>query len=125
MIFCLRLLFGATSFISWRRLAHFSASGPSGTRESNVVISTSNYVQIDRNPEEPYREHDRYRQAQRVDALGPLRLHRAQRLERTPEAVTQVEAQEKHRDDVERHPERVLKRSNHQTVEVGVLLAID
>ena len=38
MILNLRLLFGLTSFASAMNLSHFSASGPSGTLASSVIV---------------------------------------------------------------------------------------
>src|ERR1019366_5155978 len=104
-----RLFAGFTSFISKRCLSHFSASGPAGMRALSleVMAGSANEAEHDaqrKKTESHGDDHcDRQREAPVQRIVG--RTREAERAERRPRPVIEVQREKSHRHEVkQRHP---------------------
>src|SRR3990170_6438591 len=99
----LRRFAGLTSLDSnlWR--SHFSASGPPGVLASTVIGASPSSRQIhpDRNDGEAAADEHGERRAEHHQPPGVYGMIGAERLEGAGDAMTQVEADQDHADDVD------------------------
>src|ERR1035437_687558 len=119
-----RLFAGFTSFISKRCLFHFSASGPAGMRASSLMVmagGSANEAEHDAQREKTESRGDDHREREREATVQRIvrRTRNAQRAERRPCAVIQVQGEKCHRTQIEeRNPHR-LEPDHHVAVRLA------
>src|SRR5262245_39698980 len=112
---CRRLLAGATSFISNLCCSHFFSMGPEGTWASSDMFS---HLCKEQSPQWQQHKSPSNHPAEEL-ATGshrgtPMRLQGSQRLERTRNAMAEMEPQGHHRHKVHQGNPRVLETPDHQ-----------
>src|SRR5262249_11743895 len=129
----LRLLAGLTSFMSKRRLSHFSARGPGGTLESRIMRRASyratggililraagtshrppSHQEGEWNGAVAHSDQDGHGRADAVNEAHPAAVVEAQRLQPAAGPVPEVQAQEDLRDDVGQRDRPLLEAAHH------------
>src|SRR5262245_59678461 len=120
----LRLLAGLTSFMSKRCFVHWPATGPDGILASRFMVSPNGGVAGEAEQhgqghgDVAGRDDDGERETNLLDRRGDTRAVPAERLERTGDAVAQVQPEDHLGDDIDGDDQRVAEPGHDHRVDV-------
>ncbi len=123
-----RLFAGLTSFMSNLCFVHFCSIGPAGTFDFSSTARAPGYLMTPAKTArgiaaKPSHDENGQHRGQLAAEVQPFGLAHAERLEQTPDAVPQVEAQRQHRQQVKHRDRREAQAADEVGVDVPFLEA--